>query len=125
MTRVIPDASYRVACVTDERDGYHLVTWLHPFVSPEPLEAAGLPTRYLQPRELLAHVWERVTPGGLLWLINHDAEEDGIQRELFDELGIEATRLGPLASPFQAYDTPRFGWVARRPALSPPGSASS
>ena len=43
----------------------------------------------------------------------------------FDELGIEAPRLGPLSSPFPAYAPPRGGWMARRPALSPPGSASS
>ena len=114
MSQAFPGARYRVGCVSDEKASYAAVTWLHPFVSLEPLTAAGLPPRFLRPRQLLAHVWERVEAGGCSWIINHDAEEDEIQGELFKDLDIEAQRLGPLASPFEVYDSPRYGWVAQR-----------
>ncbi len=89
---------------------YSLVTWFLPFVSEAPLEAWGLPSRYLAPTELLSHVSSMVAPGGLLLVVNQGEAEAAMQAQAFDVLGLEARALGPVTSPLSPFRRERFGF---------------
>ncbi len=93
---------------------YAVVTWWLPFLTAAPLEAWGLPDRFLAPLELLRHVTERLVPGGVLFIVNQGEAEADLQQRLFAELGLHATALGRIESLLSPFKRPRFGWLFRR-----------
>ena len=96
--------------VLDQAGPWAVVTWFLPFLTPVPLDAWGLPRRFLEPGRLLRHVVERVAPGGVLLVINQGEAEAELQEKLFRELGCRAERLGPLTSVLSPFARPRFGF---------------
>lgn len=112
----IEGATYHVGSILDVTGEWGLVTWFFPYVTPGPLVSAGLPDRYYDPLRLLQHVWTLVAPGGALFVMNVDLDEDGYQGRLFEEAGISVTRLGLIRSVFDDLDDENHGWVARKPA---------
>ncbi|MGB0591317.1 MAG: hypothetical protein ACPGU1_16695 [Myxococcota bacterium] len=110
-----PGATYRVQDVHMVEGQWGLVTWFFPYVTPGPLISAGLPDRFFDPVAMLKHVWSLVAPGGTLFVMNVDLNEDGYQRELFDRAGIEVTQLGRIVSVFDDDDDENHGWVAVKP----------
>ncbi|HNH49882.1 MAG TPA: hypothetical protein PKY30_22755, partial [Myxococcota bacterium] len=52
----LPGSRYLAGDVRSLRGHYPRITWFLPFLFPEPLEAWGLPARYLAPEQTLVHV---------------------------------------------------------------------
>lgn len=70
MARAFPDCRFIPGDVRTLEGPYAIVTWWLPFLTAAPLEAWGLPGRFLAPGELLRHVTERLVPGGVLFVVN-------------------------------------------------------
>lgn len=114
LARAFPDCRFIAADVRTLQGPWAAVTWWLPFLTPAPLEAWGLPGRFLAPLELLRHVTERVLPGGALFIVNQGEAEAELQERLFVELGLQATSLGRIESSLSPFTRPRFGWLWRR-----------
>jgi SAM-dependent methyltransferase len=115
MAREFSDCRFIAADVRTLEGPWAVVTWWLPFLSRAPLEAWGLPERFLAPRELLRHVADRVLPGGVLFIVNQGKAEAELQQSLFADLGLDATSVGRIESVFSPYQKPRFGWLVRLP----------
>ena len=109
------EVTYQVSDIMDVQGTYGLVTWFLPYVTPGPMVSAGLPDRFFDPLAMLEHVWSLVAPGGTLFIMNVDANEDACQAALFAQTQIPATRLGRVISVFDDDDDENHGWVARKP----------
>lgn len=114
MARAFPDCRFIAGDVRNLQTPYAVVTWWLPFLTPAPLEAWGLPSRFLAPVELLRHVTERLVPGGVLFIVNQGEVEAELQQQRFVELGLQASALGRIESPLSPFTRPRFGWLLRR-----------
>lgn len=110
MMRLCTDCRYFAGSLLDVRDTYSIITWFLPYVLPVALRAGGLPQRYFQPRELLAHAWSLLAAGGVLFIVNQGITEEQEQLRLCHAAGIEAQPLGELSSAFSRFTKPRFGW---------------
>lgn len=110
-----PGATYRVEDIQGVSGQWGLVTWFFPYVTPGPLVSAGLPDRFFDPVQMLLHVWSLVAPGGALFVMNVDLNEEGYQREIFDRAEITVTPLGRIVSVFDDDDDENHGWVANKP----------
>ena len=111
-----PMSRYAVQSVTEVRETFDLITWFLPYVSTSPLIHGGLPDRFFDPERLLAHVWSILRPGGTLFVINPDREEEQLQVALFEKLEIEARLTGPMETEFPTDEEGYcFGSVARKP----------
>ncbi len=95
---------------------YACITWFLPFLTPAPLEAWGLPARFLEPDALLAHVVSTLQPGGVLLVVNQGPAEAALQLESFERLGLRAERLGPITSPLSPFGRERLGFRFQRTA---------
>ncbi|MDP6942515.1 MAG: hypothetical protein QF464_00065 [Myxococcota bacterium] len=115
MAAAVAGATYHVGSILDVRGQWGLVTWFLPYVTPGPLVSAGLPDRFYDPATMLTHVWSLVAPGGALFVMNVDADEDHFQARLFADAGIPATRLGLISSVFDDEEDENHGWVAVKP----------
>jgi hypothetical protein len=107
-----PRATYRVQDIHEVSGQWGLVTWFFPYVTPGPLVSAGLPDRFFDPVAMLRHVWSLVAPGGTLFVMNVDLNEDGYQRDIFDRAEVAVTQLGRIISVFDDDDDENHGWVA-------------
>ena len=116
MAEQIEGASYQIGSILDVTGQWGLVTWFLPYVTRGPLVSAGLPNRFYDPEAMLRHVWTLVAPGGSLFVMNVDDQEDACQAALFEATGIPAERLGLMTSVFDDDDDENHGWVARKPA---------
>ncbi|MBE2253267.1 MAG: hypothetical protein IAE78_27295 [Myxococcus sp.] len=114
MARAFPECRFISGDVRALEGPWALVTWWLPFLTPAPLEAWGLPARFLAPRELLEHVVERLVPGGVLFVVNQGEAEAGVQQQLFEALGLPARSLGRIESPLSPFRLPRVGWLLTR-----------
>lgn len=115
LAHAFPDCRFVAGDVRSLEGPWSLVTWWLPFLSEAPLRAWGLPGRFLEPLALLEHVTRRVSPGGVLFVVNQGQAESDLQASLFRELGLDAERLGPIDSELSPFRLPRFGmrWRAR------------
>ncbi len=111
-----PRCRYYSGSLLEMRECYSHMTWLLPFVTPEPLNAWHLPQRYFQPRELLAHAWSLLAPGGALFIVNQGEREYVAQGHLLEETGFSATPAGELTSVFSPYQQPRQAWLTHKPS---------
>lgn len=118
MAGAVGDATYRVGSILDVAGQWGLVTWFLPYVVERPLVSAGLPDRFFQPARMLAHVWSLVAPGGTLFVMNADLDEDTHQGRLLAEAGIAASRLGWVRSVYDDADDENHGWLAVKPPSS-------
>ena len=109
-----PDATYTVGNIMEHRGAWGLVTWFFPYVTPGPLVSAGLPDRFFDPQEMLTHVWSLVAPGGSLFVMNVDANENAHQRALFQRSGIDAQELGRVISVFDDDEDENHAWLAQK-----------
>ena len=107
--RYVPEDARRWRGVVD------VALMLFPFLFARDLDRWGLPRSFHRPRELLAHVWSLVRPGGSLVVANQGEAERDEQLRHFAALGISVASTGHFASPFFAYDVERYLHVARRP----------
>ena len=114
MARAFPDCRFISGDVRTLEGPYAIVTWWLPFLTAAPLEAWGLPDRFLAPLELLRHVTECLVPGGALFIVNQGEAEADLQQRLFVELGLHPTSLGRIESGLSPFTRPRFGWLFRR-----------
>lgn len=109
----LPDCRFLAGDVNDLSGPYVGITWLLPFVFPEPQEAWGLPMSYFRPLPTLQHVLGMLQPGGCLLVLNQGEEEAEEQGRLFEAAGAIAERMGPFSSPFSPFRKTRFGWRFR------------
>jgi hypothetical protein len=105
--------------VLDQPGPWAVVTWFLPFLTPAPLEAWGLPRRFLEPERLLKHVVERLVPNGVLLVINQGEAEASLQAALFRKLGCRAEALGRVESVLSPFSRPRFGFRWTSPVEAP------
>ncbi|MDX2010452.1 MAG: hypothetical protein SFW67_09695 [Myxococcaceae bacterium] len=105
-----PDCRFIAGDVRSLEGPWAVVTWFLPFLTQAPLEAWGLPARFLAPLELLRHVTSRVVPGGVLLVVNQGEHEASLQEALFRELPGSFAPLGRIDSPLSPFRLPRFGW---------------
>lgn len=106
------DCRFVSGSVTDLQGPWALVTWFLPFLTQEPLEAWGLPQRYLEPERLLRHVLANVLPGGQVLILNQGDDEAALQRDLLSRVGAHWHDLGPVNVPTSPYRLERFGVMA-------------
>jgi hypothetical protein len=97
------------------RGAVDVALMLFPFLFARDLDRWGLPRSLHRPRELLAHAWSLVRPGGSLVVANQGEAERDEQLRHFAALGIPVAWTGHFASPFFAYPVERYLHVARRP----------
>ena len=114
MARAFPDCRFIAGDVRSLEGPWAVVTWWLPFLTATPLEAWGLPGRFLAPLELLTHVTSRVLPGGVVFIVNQGEAEHELQGRLFRDAGLDAQSLGKLESVLSPFVKPRFGWLWRR-----------
>jgi len=90
--------TFHAADVRDFRHSCQLITCLAPFLGHSPLLYWGLPLRYLRPHQQLHHLHGLLAPGGVLVIVNHNADEAEQQRDMLTALEItfEAVALPPL-----------------------------
>lgn len=115
MASAFPECRFISGDVRSLEGPWAVATWFLPFLTPEPLEAWGLPADQLVPRELLRHVTERLVPGGVLLVINQGEHEAAVQKSLFDALQLEPESLGRVDSPLSPFRRARYGWRWRKP----------
>jgi hypothetical protein len=106
----LPGSRYLAGDVRSLRGRYQRITWFLPFLFPEPLEAWGLPARYLAPEQTLAHVLSLLEPGGFLLILNQGEEEADEQGRLLQAAGAPAEALGKVESLLSPYKKSRYGW---------------
>jgi hypothetical protein len=112
-----PQTQYHACSVTEMSGHYGFISWLLPYVLPQPLASAGLPDRFFEPDRLLGHAWSRLEPGGRLWIVNQNKVESLAQQQLFEKLGIDARSLGLTDSVFATEgDDERHSWIATKRA---------
>lgn len=99
--------------VTQLEGPWAVVTWFLPFLTVEPLDAWGLPRRFLEPERLLRHVVERLAPGGVALLVNQGDDEARLQQRLLEKVGARFTPLGRVESPVSPFKLERFGFLVR------------
>ncbi len=105
------DAYYHNKCLTEVKRQYDLITWFLPYVALDPLLSAGLPEYCYDPAGLLRHAWNRLKPGGLLYIVNQGEAEAELQQKLFEFERIKAESIGELSSVFNPFRQRRYGWV--------------
>ncbi len=106
----LPGCRYLAGDVRSLRGHYRRITWFLPFLFPEPLEAWGLPGRYLAPEQTLGHVLSLLEPGGFLLILNQGEEEAEEQGRLLHAAGAPAEALGKVESLLSPYKKTRYGW---------------
>ncbi|MFX6226278.1 hypothetical protein ABTF68_22660, partial [Acinetobacter baumannii] len=74
-TAAIPQATYRVGDLRRWQSSAHLISHFLPFVFEDPHLAWGLPLGYFSPQAQLNHLLARLTPGGLLLIVNQGEAE--------------------------------------------------
>lgn len=116
MASAFPECRFIAGDVRSLSGPWAVVTWWLPFLTATPLEAWGLPARFLAPLELLTHVCSRVVPGGVVFIVNQGEAEHELQGRLFREAKLEARSLGRIESVLSPFIKPRFGWLWRRGA---------
>lgn len=124
---VMMDVDYRVGDVRAIHRTYDIVTCFLPFVLEMPLLKWGLPRRYFSPEAFLVHLIQRVSPGGVLLLVNQGEAEAQEQEKLLNKVaqtlpGLRWETVGILPNAFDTYAKPHYGWVVLPPdrLLSPP-----
>ncbi len=111
----VPQATYEVGDVMRHHEQYDVITWILPFVFPEPCLAWGLPLGFFRPEEALSHVLSLLNPGGVLWMINQGEQEHQAQGKLLKSLLADSAdwhfeSTGMLEGAFLSYRYPRYGW---------------
>lgn len=93
-----------------------VVTWFLPFVFATPHLNWGLPRSRFKPQAVLDHVVRLLAPGGLLFIVNLNAEEAEAQAVLIAACPIpcRVLRHGPVTDRFLAYGGERLGWLLQR-----------
>jgi hypothetical protein len=99
--------------VADQPGPWAVVTWFLPFLTPEPLAAWGLPSRFLAPEALLRHVLGSVVPGGVVLIVNQGEEEAALQQRLLEQVGARFTSLGRIDCALSPFRLARFGLLVR------------
>ena len=98
--------------------GYRAILWLLPLVTRERHAAHRLPLSFYRPLELVERAYERLLPGGWIWLVNQEEHEAVAQGRLLRMAELPAEYQGALTSPFPIFQRPRYGWLVRRPAAA-------
>ena len=105
----LPNTKYIADNLLNLKDKYDYITWILPFVVPEPHEYWGLPKKYFYPEKLLAHAYSLLNPQGQMLIINQGEVEFNTQKELLNKLNISYKELGKINSPHFEYKYTRFG----------------
>ena len=115
----LPGSRYLAGDVCGLSGRYQRITWFLPFLFSEPLEAWGLPLRYLAPEKTLAHVLSLLEEGGFLLILNQGEAEAEEQGRLLQEAGAASASLGRVESLLSPYKKARYGWrVGPAPAVA-------
>ncbi|MGG2382840.1 hypothetical protein, partial [Salmonella enterica] len=88
----------------------------------DPHLAWGLPLGYFSPQALLNHLLARLTPGGLLLIVNQGEAEWTRQGDLLAQAAAGRAQpgkfsfqsVGQLPASFIEYRYPRWGWLCVR-----------
>jgi len=113
----VPGARYRAGDLLDEAGSYQILTWFFPFVTEFPLRRWGLPRRYFRPQDLFDHALGLLAPGGVLVVVNLNADEARIQRDLGARSrapSFEAFDLGVVPGAFGPRAADHHLWLYRR-----------
>jgi SAM-dependent methyltransferase len=81
---------------------------LFPFLFPQDVRRWGLPRRYLEPAELLGHVYSLLKPGGWLVIANLGEAERDARDRLLAAAGLRPVWAGRHVSPLFAYRQDRY-----------------
>ncbi len=114
LAKAFPPCRFLAGDVREVTGRYACITWFLPFLTPAPLEAWGLPQRFLVPDELLAHVASLLVPGGTLLVVNQGEAEAALQQACFERVGVRAQALGRVESALSPFVQPRFGFLVRQ-----------
>ena len=109
------DACYHNMCITELKQRYSFITWFLPYVALNPLISAGLPEYYFDPAGLLRHVWNRLEPGGVLFIVNQGEAEAILQQKILTFERLDHKSTGKLTSSVKPFQYERFGWVIHKP----------
>ncbi|GEM_PF-5856886 len=86
-----------------------------PFIENTEAKHWHLPKKYFKPQQYLQHLWDILTPNGLLMVINVDEEEWLIQKNLFQKLNINLLIAGePFVSNLCPYPSIRHISIAKK-----------
>lgn len=98
----------------EHNEKYDFIIWILPFVAYEPLQKWGLPKKYFQPKEMLAHAYDSLKEGGELFIINQGEAEYEEQKKLCDELNILYSQVGEVDSFFINYKINRYALLIKK-----------
>lgn len=115
-SRHVPDTRFLARDVRDFDEPVDAITWLLPFLHPEPHLAWGLPAGRHDPVATFRHVWGLLAPGGLLVIANRGEVERDAQHALLREIGLECRGSAPIADPLITGRETRFVTVVTKPA---------
>ena len=87
---------------------YDYIIWFLPFITEYPLVKWGLPLRYFKPLLMLKHAYNSLNADGELLIINQGEKEYNIQKNLNDELGLNAEYYGEINDIFDVFEHERY-----------------
>ena len=90
---------------------FDYITWFLPFVGEFQHKQWGLPMKYFNPAQMLAHAKECLTDGGSMFIVNQGESEYWLQKQLCKDLGLQYQEIGLIRSDFYQYRYPRYALI--------------
>ena len=112
--RCYSGCDYHSGCVTEIKQSYDFVTWFLPYVVIDPMLSSGLPEHCFDPAGLLQHAWNRLRPGGILFIVNQGEKETELQQKFLKFEKLDGKFLGRLNSVFNPFRYSRYGWIVSK-----------
>ncbi len=112
--RTIPAARYIAGDFLKHEGEYDFITWFYPFIFDYAHLVWGLPLNLLKPREMLAHAYSLLAPGGTLLIINQYHQEKAVQAELCAQMLIGPTSQEAIQSSFTDSQVVRYSTVIKK-----------
>jgi len=110
----LPGVAYLPGDIRQFSQPVQFACLLFPFLFSADVRRWGLPKRYLQPAELLAHLFGLVAPGGTLVIANLGEAERDEQQRLLAVAGLTPAWQGQHESRLFAYRQARYVTVVRK-----------
>jgi hypothetical protein len=112
----VPGCRFIAGDVRALSEPVNAITWLLPFLHPEPHLAWGLPAGRHDPDATFAHVWGLLEPGGLMVLANRGELERDAQHALLARMGLKFRPAVAIEDPLVAGRETRHLTGVQKPA---------